>query len=218
LNFDHSDLVQEAAYRKQAVRDSSGEIVAVPQIAHDSLYERFLSWTSRRLFLTRALLVYANRAMGHRELTVRHVVNEAGREHFAHTLEGDIDRTAQWNDVFESIGRIKQRADAIHADFLLTTYPWGHQLENVGWASGRKAFMKDGERTTDLTQRTIRERSSALGIDLFEALPVFQMYRGSEPLYFDHDPHWTTTGQRIMAEGLSGRIAEHQVPRWCAAK
>ena len=29
LNFDHSDLVQEAAYRKQAVRDSNGEIVAV---------------------------------------------------------------------------------------------------------------------------------------------------------------------------------------------
>ena len=217
-NLDHSDLVQEAAYRKQSVRDARGEIVAVPQIAHDSLYERFLSWTSRRLFLTRALLVYANRAMGHRELTVRHVVNEAGREHFAHTLEGDIDRTTQWRDVFESIGRIKQGADAIHADFLLSTYPWGHQLENVGWASGRKAFMKDGERTTDVTQRTIREHSAAMGISLFEALPVFQKYKGSEPLYFDHDPHWTPAGTRIMAEGLSGYIIEHELPRWCPAK
>ncbi len=96
LNFDHSDLIQEAAYRKQAIRDSNGEIVAVPQVAQDSLYEQFVSWTSRRLFLTRALLVYVNRAMDHRELTVRRVVNEAGREHFAHTLEGDVDRTAQW--------------------------------------------------------------------------------------------------------------------------
>ena len=218
LNLDHSDLIQEAAYRKQAVRDASGEIVAVPQVAQDSLYERFLSWTSRRLFLTRALLVYVNRAMGHRELTVRRVVNEASREHFAHTLEGDVDRTAQWNDVFESIDRIRHQADAIHADFVLSTYPWGHQLENVGWASGRLAFMKKGERTTDLTQRTIRERSARLGIDLFEALPVFQKYRGSEPLYFDHDPHWTPAGQRLMAEGLSSYIAEHQLPRWCGAQ
>jgi hypothetical protein len=218
LNFDHSDLVQEAAYRKQAVRDLNGEIVAVPQVAHDSLYEQFVSWTSRRLFLTRALLVYVNRAMGHRELTVRRVVNEASREHFAHTLEGDVDRTAQWHDVFESIRRIKHQADSIQAEFLLSTYPWGHQLDNVGWASGRDAFMKNGERTTDLTQRTIRDRSAALGIDLFEALPVFQQYRGSEPLYFDHDPHWTPAGQRIMAEGLLRYIAEHQLQGWCAAK
>jgi hypothetical protein len=218
LNFDHSDLIQEAAYRKQAVRDSNGEIVAVPQLARDSLYEQFLSWTSRHLFLTRALLVYVNRAMGYRELTVRRVVNEASRETFAHTLEGDVDRTAQWHDVFESIGRIKHLADSIQAEFLLTTYPWAHQLGDVGWASGRDALIKKGERTTDLTQQAIRDRSAALEIDLFEALPVFQTYRGSEPLYFDHDPHWTPLGQRIMAEGLSRYIAEHQLRRWCAAK
>jgi hypothetical protein len=218
LNFDHSDLIQETAYRKQAVRDSDGEIVAVPQVAQDSLYEQFVSWTSRHLYLTRALLVYVNRAMGYRELTVRRVVNEASRETFAHTLEGDVDRTAQWHDVFESIGRIKHLADSIQADFLLTTYPWGHQLGDVGWASGRDALIKKGERTTGLTQQTIRDRSAALGIDLFEALPVFQKYRGSEPLYFDYDPHWTPAGQRVMAEGLSRNIAEHQLRRWCAAK
>ena len=217
LNLDHSDLIQEAAYRKQAVRDSNGEIVAIPQAARDSLYEQFVSWTSRHLFLTRALLVYVNRAMGYRELTVRRVVNEANREHFAHTLEGDVDRTAQWNDVFDSIARIQRDAGAIHAEFLLSTYPWGHQLENVGWASGRRTLMRKGERTTDLTQRTIRDHSAALGIELFEALPVFQQYRGTAPLYFDHDPHWTPAGQRVMAEGLSWYISEHQLRRWCGA-
>ncbi len=218
LNLDHSDLIQEAAYRRQAVRDPNGEIIAVPQIWQDSAYERFLSWTSRHLFLTRVLLVYVNRAMDHRELTVRRVVNEAGREHFAHTLEGDVDRTAQWQGVFESIGRIKLLADSAQAEFLLTTYPWAHQLGDRGWVPGRYAYMRKGERTTDLTQRTIRERSAALGINLFEALPVFQKYQGSEPLYFDYDPHWTATGHRVMAEGLGRYIAEHQLPRWCAAK
>jgi hypothetical protein len=218
LNFDHSDLIQEAAYRRQAVRDAAGQIVAVPQVGRNSLYERFLSWTSRHLFFTRVLLVYINRATGHRELNVRQVVNEAGREHFAHTLEGDVDRSAQWRDVFESIGRIKQLTDSMGADFLLTTYPWAHQLGERGWVPGRYSFMKPGERTTDLTQQTIRDRSAALGIALFEALPTFQRYQGAEPLYYDYDPHWTKVGQRVMAEGLAGYIAEHQLPRWCAAK
>ena len=218
LNIDHSDLIQEAAYRQQAVRGPTGEIVAVPQVGHDSLYERFVSWTSRHLFFTRLLLVYVNRAMDHRELTVRRVVNEVGRETFAHTLEGDVDRTAQWNDVFESIARIKQRADSIGAGFLLATYPWAHQLGDSGWVPGRYAFMKKGERTSDVTQRTIRERSAALGIDLFEALPVFQKYQGSEPLYFDYDPHWTPVGHRLMAEGLVQHIAARQLSHWCAGK
>jgi hypothetical protein len=217
LNFDHSDLIQEAAYRQQAVRDADGRILAVPQVWQQSAYERFLSWTSRHLFFTRVLLVYANRAMDHRELTVRRVVNEAGREHFAHTLEGDVDRTAQWDDVFESVGRIKQLADSLHADFVLSTYPWAHQLGESGWVPGRYDYMRKGERTTNLTEQTMRARAAALGISLFEALPVFQQYQGSEPLYFDYDPHWTPAGQRVMAEGLQRYITEHHLPRWCGA-
>ena len=217
LNFDNSDLIQEAAYRQQAVRNSDGTIIAVPQVWQKSLYERFLSWATRRLYFTRVILVYVNRAMNHSEISVRRVVNEFGREHFAHTLEGDIDRTAQWKDVFESIGRIKRRADSIQANFLLTTYPWAHQANDTDWIPGRFTFMKEGEHTSNLTQQTIRQRSAALGIDLFEALPEFQSYHGTEPLYFDYDPHWTPAGHRVMAAGLGRFIAEHYLPRWCPA-
>ena len=215
LNFDNSDLIQEAAYRQQATRDAKGEIVAVPQLAQDSLYERFVSWTSRHLFLTRVALVYINRAMDHRQISVRRVVNEAGREHFAHTLEGDVDRSAQWREVFDSIGRIKALTDSIHSKFLLTTYPWAHQLGDKDWMLGRAPYMKPGEKVTDLSGRTMRERSTALGIDFFETLPAFQSYKGSEKLYFDYDPHWTPLGQKLMADALAGYIAEHYLPQWC---
>jgi hypothetical protein len=217
-NFDNSDLIQEAAYRQQARRDDAGEIEAVPQVWQNSRYEQILSWTSRHLFLTRLLLVYINRAMDHRELTVRRVVNEAGREHFAHTLEGDVDRTAQWNDVFESIGRMKRLTESVRAEFLLATYPWAHQVGEIGWVPGRFYYMKPGERVSDLTEKTIRERAAALGIPVFEALPVFKRRQGPDPLYFNHDPHWNAAGQRIMAEGLAGYIADHYLARWCAAK
>jgi len=159
-----------------------------------------------------------NRAMDNRELTVRRVVNEMGREHLAHTLEGDVDRTAQWRDVFDSIGHIKEQADAIHSAFLLTTYPWAHQVGDTGWVPGRDNYIRKGERTSNLTRDTMRKYSATLGIDLFEALPTFLNYHGSEQLYFNYDPHWTAAGQRLMAEGLGHYIAEHYVPRWCAAK
>jgi hypothetical protein len=217
-NFDNSDLIQEAAYRQQAARDDTGEIVAVPQVWQNSWYEQFLSWTSRHLFLTRLVLVYVNRAMDHRELTVRRVVNEAGREHFAHTLEGDVDRSAQWRDVFESIDKMKRLTESSRAEFLLSTYPWAHQVGEIGWVPGRFYHMQKGERLSDLTEKTMRDRAATLGIPVFEALPVFKSRQGSEPLYFKYDPHWNAAGQRIMAEGLAGYIAQHYLPRWCAAK
>jgi hypothetical protein len=117
--------------------------------------------------------------------------------------------------VFESIGRVKQLSDRIGSAFLLTTYPWAHQLGERGWVPGRFAFMRPDERPSEASARTIREHSAALGIDLFEARPVFQSYQGSEALYFDYDPHWTAAGHRVMASGLSRYIAEHQLGRWC---
>jgi len=217
LNLDHSDLVQESAYRHQAVRDAEGEITAVPQVWRRSLYERFLSWATRNLYLTRVVLVHVNRAMGHRELSVRQAVNEFGREHFAHTLAGDVDRSAQWRDSFDSIGRIKAVSDSIGAEFLLTTYPWAHQLEgsHVGWVEGRKPYMKEGDQASTATQQTIRTQAEALHIDVLETLPAFQAYDGLGPLYFNLDPHWTPAGQKVLAEALYQHLAKHQLARWC---
>lgn len=218
LNLDNSDLIQEAAYRHQAVRNAEGEITAVPQIWRQSFYERFLSWATRNLYLTRVILVHVNRAMGHRELSVRQVVNEFGREHFAHTLAGDVDRTTQWRDIFDSLARIKQLTDSAGSDFLLTTYPWAHQLVgNVGWAEGRKPYMQPGDKLSDVTQHAIRSHAEALNMDLLETQPAFEAYHGPGPLYFNIDPHWTPTGQKIMAEALYRQIAARQLPKWCAA-
>ena len=120
--------------------------------------------------------------MGHRELTVRRVVNEASREHFAHTLEGDIDRTAQWNDVFESIGRIKHPGRFHPGEFCCR--------RTRGDTSWRTSDGRPADRGVHEEGRTHDRRHSAddpraflgPGNRPFEALPVFQKYRGSEPL------------------------------------
>ena len=215
LNLDNSDLVQEDAYRRQAVKGPEGEIVAVPQVSKRSAYERLHSWTARHLFFTRVILVNVTRAFEHGHLTVRQAVNEMGREYFAHTLEGDIDRTEEWREVFDSVGRIKALADAQNMQFLLTTYPWAHQLGDTGWVPGRYQYMKPGERTTDQSARTIRKNAEALGIELLEMEPYFRSYKGIEALYFSYDPHWTAAGQRVMGQGLAAYISEHYLAQWC---
>ncbi len=215
LNLDNSDLIQEQAYRQQAIRDENGRIVAVPQ-AQDSKYEQFLSWVTRNFYLTRIAMVHIIRTMDHKTITVRRVVNEFGREVFAHTLEADkTDRTGQWRDIFESINRIKLLAEKQGAAFILTTYPWAHQVNDTDWIPGRYRLMEEGEKTNHATRDTIREYTDKLGMTLYEARPSFLKYQGGEAMYFKSDPHWTALGHRVMAQGLSARLSAQWLESWC---
>jgi hypothetical protein len=218
VNLDNSDLIQEAVYRQQATFGSDGEPLAVPATGQDSAYERLRGWTERHLFFTRLLLSRANRALNYGGISVRQVVNELGREHFAHTLEGDVDRTEQWRNIFDSLRRIRGVASEEGADFLLTTYPWGHQCSDKEWVPGRYAFMKEGETVTDVSARTIRRLAAIENIDVFEATPAFQAYRGDQKLYFDYDPHWTRAGHQVMATALAMYLADRYIAQWCAAR
>ena len=215
-NLDVSDLVQETAYRHQAERGANGEIVGVPQRGDpDSLVDKVRSWTEKHLFLTRVVLFYATRTFAYREVTVRDVVNRASAETVAHTLEGDIDRTAQWEAIFESIDQMHKFSEANGMDFLMTIYPWPHQLSAHEWAAGRAAFMASDAKLSDNSVNTIRAMSTAKGIPLLDTTPAFKAYSGTARLFFDHDMHWTTTGHQVMAKA----IADHFLagtPRWCS--
>lgn len=216
VNLDVSDLVQEAAYRSQAVRSADGEIVAVPQHAEPAgPLERIRIWTERHLFFTRAALFYANRALGYRELTVREVVTRADAEIVMHTLEGDIDRTAQWRDLFESVTRMKRLADERGFAFLLTLYPWAHQISDTEWTPGRDAFVPRGAKASDVSRRTVHALSEANGVPLLDVFPVFAASLGGEHLYFDYDMHWTAAGHRVMARGLETYLVDRFGGEWC---
>lgn len=218
LNLDVSDLTQESAYRRQAVRDDHGEIVAVPQRSGTkSTFDRIRDWTGRNLFFTRLALFYVNRAMGHREITVRNVVMEADPEIVAHTLAGDaIDRRQQWLDIFDSISRIRAHAEQHGMQFVLTVYPWPHQLSDSEWVPGRDVFMPRGARPSDKSLNTIRELAAANGIELLDLYPAFRAQAGAEPLYFRHDMHFTAAGHRAMEQGFEDYLSGQRLERLCA--
>jgi hypothetical protein len=217
LNLDVSDLVQETAYRAQAVFGEDGDIVAVPQLkSRDGIYEKLRDWTSRNLFFTRFILFHANKRLQHRELTVRDVVSEANFEIAAHTLDGDRDRTEQWAAIFDSLRRIQSFADAQGIKFVLSIYPWGHQVNDREWVPGRYSYMAEDAKPSERSRDTVHRLAAAGGIELIDLFDIFRNQSGGEPLYFRYDAHWTTEGHRLMARGMEAALWPARLDALCA--
>lgn len=218
FNLDVSDLAQESVYRKIARYSPDGELIGVPQIAPGkaSLTDRARNWIERHLYLTRLVFYYANRVFGFQDLSVRSVVTQASREITAHTLAGDnVDREPQWQDIFASIGEIRDTAAAIPAHFLLTTYPWGHQVNDREWMPGRYTFMPEGSVASDRSLERIKTLARERGFDFLELYGRFRAYRGEELLYFHYDNHMTPLGHRLMADGIGNAVFDRYLAAHC---
>ncbi len=209
LNLDVSDLVQESAYRREAVRGPDGEIVAVPiRRGRESLIDRIRTWTERHLFFTRAALFYANRLLNYRNvnITVRDVVTQANAEIVAHTLSGDVDRSEQWRAIFDSIVKMKAFCENHGVEFILTVYPWAHQVSDTEWIPGRYTFMPRNAVASDKSLNTVHELSASNNIQLIDLFPAFRAYKGHDALYYSHDQHWTPAGHRVVADGIAEQL------------
>jgi hypothetical protein len=217
LNLDPSDLLQEEAYRKEAVYDQTGEIVAVPGVERPALWnQRIRSWIDQHTYFTRLMLFHVNQWMGHRDYSVQGVVTRATQELLGYTLEGDnVDREKQWNYIFESIAKIKANVEKRSAAFALVIYPWGHQVSDREWISGRDNFIPRGAVVSDRYLDTIYRRSKQLGIELLDVFPEIRAYKGEAPLYFKYDIHWTAEGHKVMASALGKYLIEKHLAPSC---
>ena len=206
LNLDMSDLVQEAAYRKKADYGPDGEIVGISGRKKEeelSLRTRFRAWVDQHLYITRMIFFLLEKGEKLPDPTITNVVIRPNFMILRHTLADDpIDRTEQWQNIFGSITKIKQYCDKNGIQFLLTIYPWGHQVNDKEWNPGRFRFITKGFRISDKSIDTIQQFSEANGIPLLNLFPAFRSYTGTSPLYFSIDMHWTETGHKLMAREL----------------
>ena len=219
FSLDNSDLIQEAAYRSVAVRDESGAIIAVPgKQAKESMSMRFRHWVENNLYITRLVLFYTNKWMGHKDLSVGGVVSRANAEIVAHTLAGDqLDRSQQWSDIFDSIARMDQFASAQSFDFVLAVYPWPHQVSDDLWNPGRKTFLDEDDVAREAYDEMLLAMASEAGITAMSAYDAFERYSGPEKLYFDNDMHFTVHGHELMSSELARWLDENgYVEHWCA--
>ncbi len=206
LNLDMSDLIQEAAYRKKAVYSSDGQIEGIEGKKGDykpPLRTKIRDWIDQHLYITRTILFFLEEGEKRPDITIRNVVISANFVTLRHTLADDsIDRSEQWQNIFSSIFKIKQYCDRNGIQFLLTVYPWGHQVNEKEWNPGRFQFIAKGAKVSDKSIHTIEQLSKENGINLLNVFPAFRSYTGSSPLYYNIDMHWTEAGHQIMAHEL----------------
>jgi hypothetical protein len=213
LNFDMSDLLQEQAYRSLAIKDTDGVIVAVPAQQRseytdwDTVLGRFID---QHLFVTR-LITQRIRAwtMDPDRPTVADTVVASNLEVLAHTLSHDTaNRERQWSDIFDSILSIQRYCSERQIIFLLTAYPWGHQVSEREWADGRTNFMPNGAIVSDRSLQGIEDFARANSVHFTNLFPALRGYRGDDRLYFTMDMHWTPAGHRVVAASLDGALRQ----------
>ena len=213
LNFDMSDLIQETAYRKAATYGVDGEIVGVSGMEPLAPVARAKHWIDQNFYLTRLALFYVDRLGNPPEPTIESVVTLAYPDLLKHTLaEDSVDRTAQWESVFASVTGIKAFCDDHHSDFLLTVYPWGHQVNETEWVPGGEEFIPDHAFISDKSIDTIQDFGRTHSIEVLNVFPKFRAYNGAARLYYKYDLHWTPQGHKIMAEGLEEYLEQRYSP------
>jgi hypothetical protein len=204
LNLDMSDLVQEAVYRKNAIYNAQGEILRIE--GRRRLTLRIKHWIDHHLYLSRFIIFNLNKPSEREEILLDEVIDQANKELLRHTLAEDTqDRTAQWNNIFDSILKMKSYCDAQKIEFLLTIYPWGHQVSDKEWAAGRSAFLPKKFHVSDRSVQRVVIFSENNNVQLLNLFPAFRSYKGKSHLYYTYDMHWTEAGHQLAA---------HEFEKW----
>ena len=209
LNLDMSDLLQEVVYRKLATYGSDGQIVGVrsEELGQDGFSKALITvrnWVDSDLYFSRLIRFYVQKwGTSSSEPSVRNMVWFASRELLRHTLADDeLDRTDQWQNIFASILSMKKYCDSHGMTFLLTIYPWGHQVNEKEWIPQRWDFIPHGARVSDRSIRIVEDFAEANSIALLNVFAAFRAYNGGRPLYYGEDMHWTPAGHELMAREL----------------
>jgi hypothetical protein len=223
LSFDMSDLLNEYTYRRTAVFDDEGDVAAVdgfPEYKRrrESPAERTIKWIRERLFITGILYEALNRRALNRaeleagDLSVRNAVERGSGMLLLHTLDAPQpdNLPEMYGMVEDSILRAKRLCDTHGCVFILSVYPWGHQVNEEELAPGRYEYIPMGARISDKTVERLEAFARQNGIEFLNAFPSFRGYKGGERLYFRHNMHWTPAGQGLMAESL-GRFIEEEI-------
>jgi hypothetical protein len=100
--------------------------------------------------------------------------------------------------------------------FVLSIYPWGHQVDDSEWIPGRYHFIPKGAIVSDASVERIKTFAADNQISLVNHFPLFRSFAGDRPMYFQHDMHFTPVGHQVMADGLWQFLAGARLEGLCA--
>jgi lysophospholipase L1-like esterase len=211
MNIDLSDFQDDYIRERDAEFDAHGIITAVPKESDDS----FLLSIRKKIKITRFMDI------------IFKLVDAAipppteFNSNTFHSIENDryaLSRYEVMDNEQEHVNRtlayIKHTADlAAEYDiqFVLTTYPYGHQVSGEEWTQGRHLFGFHNGFVYDDRHITILEEFAAENGILFISTVDYFRESSEFPLYFPYDGHFTPAGHNVMATALMDGLEEHSL-------
>lgn len=210
LNLDLSDFYDDIQYRKGAVFDEGGELLAVPGKAEEEMSARF----GQAVVGVKNLLKYHTQSYNFVKRRLA-VYLESGRER---TYSDDIridkygllrgeessmtDR--DWTLTYEYLLKIRDLVQQRGADFWIAVYPYGLQISEREWINGRQVWGFEAGRTyTGRPQQLVEAFGAKHGIPVVNLHDAFARAATSTyPMYFAWDGHWQPAGHKVAAQGL----------------
>ncbi len=108
-----------------------------------------------------------------------------------------------WKRTAAQLAAIKKFCDEQKIEFLLVTYPYGHQVGVNQWTRGRHYWAFEDNRVYEAGEALslIRQFTEDNGIEWIDLLPVMRQ-NSDKILYYDSDGHWTAAGHAVTADAL----------------
>lgn len=244
LNFDMTDVHDDAVRKPLARFDANGLPVAVPADrrrqaailmpplgpspllrALDPINELLKSSILyQRLRRSRRVQpVLGPLKMPPERLEELHLVGNIQYDVLAITRDGSFPGLeAAWADTSRYILGIRDLARMDGASFALVVYPYPHQISATASPEGRRKFgMRPGLYESDAPFRVLEElgrREDFPVMNLkahFKAAIEAQERDGTAPLYWPHDIHFTVHGARVFATGIEDGLAREGFLQGC---
>ena len=118
-----------------------------------------------------------------------------------------VDR--HWARTASYLKKIKDFCDANSIRFVLTAYPYGHQVGTNQWSKGRHYWAFEDNKVYDASKPfgRIQKFANRYNIEFISLLEPLQAH-AAQTLYYHNDGHWTPQGHRVVADALYEALSE----------
>ena len=200
LNFDLSDLQDDYLREQTALLDSEGNLIKVLNPEKNT----FLLKIYKRLKvveLVNGMFIWLDRILPPPAQLDEQYFSEIkyDRDGISRYRQM-VDEETHWNRTFHYLDLIAELSRKNNITFILSIYPYGHQVSKLEWAEGKHNLGFSNDLVYSSRVENILEEYAQRNHILF--VSMFPHFKNStdHPLYFPYDGHFNQNGHLVAAE------------------